>query len=139
MSVEAFLDTNILLYAASKDPADALKAKRAQEVMVATNFGISLQIVQEFYHNTRIKARLKISDPEAERIIALLLQRPLVATGVELFRKARALCNRYQLRYWDAAMLAAARELGAPTCYSEDLTHGQNYNGVQVINPFRDL
>ena len=38
----------------------------------------------------------------------------------------------------DAAILAAAAEIGARTCYSEDLTHGQNYLGVTVVNPFRD-
>jgi predicted nucleic acid-binding protein len=37
----------------------------------------------------------------------------------------------------NAAILAAAHELGAHTVYSEDLSHGQDYDGVKVINPFR--
>jgi predicted nucleic acid-binding protein len=32
--------------------------------------------------------------------------------------------------------VAAAARLGAPVLYSEDLSHGQDYGGVRVINPF---
>jgi len=61
MSVEAFLDSSIPLYAASKDPNEQVKAQRAANLMLQTRFGISLQVAQEFYHNARIKARLAIS------------------------------------------------------------------------------
>jgi predicted nucleic acid-binding protein len=40
------------------------------------------------------------------------------------------------LRFYDAAILAAAQQLGCQTLYSEDLNHGQTYDTVQVINPF---
>ena len=43
--------------------------------------------------------------------------------------------ERYQLRYWDAAIVAAAVRLGAPVLYSEDLNDGQTYDGVKVVNP----
>lgn len=137
MSVEAFLDSNILLYAASKDPADAKKSQRSAELIAETNFGVSLQVAQEFYHNARIKARLAITAAQAETIIGLLLTRPLVVTNADLFARARQLCERYQLRYWDAAIVAAAEQLQAPVLYSEDLSHGQDYGGVRVINPFK--
>jgi len=136
MSVEAFLDSNILLYAASKDPADAEKAARAAELIAEIDFGVSLQVAQEFYHNARIKARLAITPAQAERIISLLLARPLVTTDAELFAHARQLCERYELRYWDAAIVAAALRLNAPVLYSEDLSDGQIYHGLRVINPF---
>lgn len=136
MSVEAFLDSNILLYAASKDPADAAKAARAAELIAVTNFGVSLQVAQEFYHNARIKARLAITPAQAETIISLLLARPLVTTDADLFAQARRLCECYQLRYWDAAIVAAALRLKAPILYSEDLSDGQTYDGLCVINPF---
>lgn len=138
MSVEAFLDTNVLLYAASKDPADAPKAACAGRLIAGTNFGVSLQVAQEFYHNARVKARLAITAPQAETIISLLLARPFVVTDAELFAGARQLCARYQLRYWDAAVVAAAIRLQAPVLYSEDLSDGQEYDGVRVINPFRE-
>ncbi|MEX1117155.1 MAG: PIN domain-containing protein [Terrimicrobiaceae bacterium] len=136
MNVEAFLDSNIPLYAASKDPKDAEKREKAAQLMLETRFGISLQVAQEFYHNARIKARLAISVEKVERIIELLLSRPCVVTDAALFAEARRLCERYQLRYWDAAIVAAARRQGAPVLYSEDLTHGQEFEGVRVVNPF---
>lgn len=137
MSVDAFFDSNIFLYAASKDPSDALKSRRAARLIEETHFGISIQVAQEFYHNARIKARLAINAEQAESIIALLMARPLVLTDADLFARARQICERYQLSYWDAAIVAAAVRLGAPVLYSEDLSHGQDYGGVRVINPFQ--
>lgn len=100
MSVESFVDSNVVLYTASKDPADAAKSAIAARLMTETRFGISLQVVQEFYHNARIKARLGITNEQSERVVGLLLQRPLVITDVELFNEARRLAERFQLRYW---------------------------------------
>jgi predicted nucleic acid-binding protein len=37
---------------------------------------------------------------------------------------------------WDAAILAAAKELDPSTVFSEDFSHGQTYDGVTVLNPF---
>jgi predicted nucleic acid-binding protein len=45
--------------------------------------------------------------------------------------------DRFQISYWDAAIVAAAKRLGATTLYSEDLADGQVFEGVQVVNPFR--
>ena len=136
MSVDAFFDSNTFLYAASKDPSDADKSLRAARLIAETHFGISIQVAQEFYHNARIKARLAITSEQAERLVELLLARPLVMTDADLFARARQICERYQLRYWDAAIVAAAARMGAPVLYSEDLSHGQDYGGVRVINPF---
>lgn len=136
MNVEAFLDSNIFLYAASKDPADAAKSRCAARLIAETRFGVSIQVAQEFYHNARIKARLAITAEKAEQLVELLLARPLAMTDADLFSRARQVCERYQLRYWDAAIVAAAARLGALLLYSEDLSHGQDYGGVRVINPF---
>jgi predicted nucleic acid-binding protein len=139
MSVEAVLDTNVLLYAASKDPADQAKAAIGMQLLETVNFGVPLQVVQEFFHNARVKARLAIEADHCDQMVAALLQRPTVPTDVALFAQARRMCRRHQLRYWDAAVLAAAKQLGASTLYSEDLSHGQVYDGVRVVNPFLEL
>jgi predicted nucleic acid-binding protein len=136
MSVEAFLDTNVVLYTASKDPADAAKAAVAERLITEIRFGISLQVAQEFYHNARIKARLGITKDQSERVVGLLLRCPLVVTDFELFAEGRRLAERFQLGYWDAAMVAAAKRLGANTLFSEDLKDEQVYDGVKVVNPF---
>ena len=49
---------------------------------------------------------------------------------------AMALRERFQINYWDAAILAAARIAGCDTVYTEDLNDGQDYGGVRVVNPF---
>lgn len=44
--------------------------------------------------------------------------------------------QRYQLSYWDSAIIAAANALGATMLYTEDLNHGQLYGRTRVENPF---
>jgi predicted nucleic acid-binding protein len=136
MNVEALLDTNVLLYALSKASEDALKRERARQLMATVNFGISLQVLQEFYHAVRRKARLGITEELADVLINALLERPLVISDLETFRRARTLTQEAGISYWDAAVLATAAQAGAPVLYSEDLNSGQVYAGVRVINPF---
>lgn len=62
-------------------------------------------------------------------MLPVTLERILSAT-------ATALRRRYQLSHWDATIVAAATELGCRTLYSEDLSHGQTFGSLQVINPF---
>ena len=45
--------------------------------------------------------------------------------------------RRFQLSYWDAAIIEASRVLGCEEVLSEDLNDGQDYAGVRVTNPFR--
>ena len=41
-----------------------------------------------------------------------------------------------QISFWDALIVQAAHASGAEILYSEDLSDGQRYGAVQVINPF---
>ena len=56
----------------------------------------------------------------------------------EVFETAVAISHRFQISYWDGAILAAARALGCDAVYSEDLSSEQDYGGMRVINPFRE-
>ena len=55
---------------------------------------------------------------------------------VDVFRRATALCQRYQISYWDAAIIAAAEMADCDAVYSEDLNAEPDYDGMTVINPF---
>ena len=44
-----FVDTNVLLYAASTDPGERHKAQRARAVLDRDDLGLSVQVLQEFY------------------------------------------------------------------------------------------
>lgn len=61
MSADAFLDTNILLYAASITPSEAGKRRLAEALIAAGNFGISAQVLQEFYVNATKLAKARMS------------------------------------------------------------------------------
>ena len=61
----------------------------------------------------------------------------VVENDVGLLKAGMAEMERWQLSFWDGLILAAARHAHAKTILSEDLIHGQNYNGVSVQNPFR--
>ena len=61
---------------------------------------------------------------------------PCVAIDRALVKIAIEFSERYQISYWDGAIVAAAETLGAATLFSEDLNHGQHYGPVHVVNPF---
>ena len=44
-----FLDTNILLYSISRDPAEAPKREVAIALLDTENVALSVQVLQEFY------------------------------------------------------------------------------------------
>ncbi|GAF90056.1 unnamed protein product [marine sediment metagenome] len=43
--------------------------------------------------------------------------------------------EKYQLSFWDALILTAAKRGHAEILWSEDFNSGQNYNGVIAMNP----
>ena len=43
---------------------------------------------------------------------------------------------RYKISFWDALIIQAAEISGATILYSEELSHGQTYGSVRVVNPF---
>jgi predicted nucleic acid-binding protein len=45
--------------------------------------------------------------------------------------------ERFQLSYWDSAIIEASRATGCSEVLSEDMGNGQDYAGVRVTNPFR--
>ena len=63
---------------------------------------------------------------------------PLIPIDGTIVKEAIRLARRYQVSYFDAQIIAAAKATGCPTLYSEDLNHGQDYDGVRVVNPFID-
>jgi predicted nucleic acid-binding protein len=135
MRNECFLDTNVLIYAASTKIDDPRKFAIARDLISRTQFCLSVQVISEFVSNMA----KKFSVPSAE--IAMWLDRlsefEILPVDLDLVKGALATSQRYQLSYWDGAIVAAADRLGAPILYTEDLNHGQNYGSVKVVNPFK--
>ncbi len=137
MTAEVFLDSNILLYACSAATADAEKQAIAGRLIMETDFGLSAQVMQEFISNALRKKELGISESVIDATMELCGQVHVLPVTRELVIAAVILRRRFQLSHWDSTILAAARELGGHTLYSEDLNPGQDYDGVRVVNPFQ--
>ena len=137
MTVSSFLDTNILVYAAIGTGADDWKRKLALELMMPARFATSGQVLQEFFVTVTRKGAVPLSLADASVWIDKLALLPLVPTDATLVKMAIAKVHRYQVSYWDGAIIAAAEMARAPILYTEDLNHGQSYGAVRAINPFR--
>lgn len=137
MRADAFVDTNILLYAMSTASDETAKRQRARELLAQPGWGLSIQVLQEFYVNATRPPQPAMRHEDAEATILQLLLRPVAECNAALVLEALRLKARYQLSYWDAAIVAAAMQLGATALYSEDLQAGQVFEGVRVVNPFQ--
>lgn len=138
MTAPNFIDTNVFLYVVSAASEDALKRRQAIALITACDFAISVQVMQEFADASLRTKRLGVTPDEVRTMLEeISANYPVLAPTPQLVLRALELSTRFQLRYDDAAILAAALELGCGTLYSEDFNHGQTYDGVRVVNPFR--
>lgn len=132
-----FADTNVLLYAISRDPEEQAKAQRANELLDSRDLALSVQVLQEFYVQATRASR---PDPLAHEDAVLLIESfqrfPVAAITGDVLHAALVTCARFGISYWDAAILEAARSLGCEVVLSEDLSDTVDYAGVRVENPF---
>jgi predicted nucleic acid-binding protein len=132
-----FLDTNILLYSITGNPADAAKRARASAVIDEKDNALSVQVLQEFYvQATRPTRRDAISHEAAAGLVRRWLRFPVQDITVAVMSEALRIKVGHQLSYWDAAIVAAARALGCREIYSEDMSHGRDIEGSVIVNPF---
>ena len=133
-----FVDTNILLYAISRDPVESDKAKHASDILAERELALSVQVLQEFYvQATRASRPDALSHRQAVLLIESFRRFPVQDLTTGIMMAALDTRRRFQLSYWDAAIIEAARATGCTHVLSEDLGDGQDYGGVQVTNPFR--
>lgn len=137
MIADAMIDTNVLVYAASVLEADQDKSRVARSILQNERVGLSAQVMQEFLVASTRKVRRTWSLEDALDWIEALEGFPCVPVDAALVRSGGELAMRFQLSYWDGAILAAAQRLSASVLYTEDLNHGQLYGSVRVENPFK--
>ena len=133
-----FVDTNVLLYAISRDRGEQDKAERARSILDGRDLALSAQVLQEFYvQATRASRPDPVTHQQAVRLIESFRRFPVQDVTSAIVMAAMSTCHRFQLSYWDAAIIEASRVMGCEEVLSEDLGDGQDYAGVRVINPFR--
>jgi predicted nucleic acid-binding protein len=129
-----FVVTNVLLYLVSKEGD---KAERAREPLRSRDLALSAPMPQEFYvEATRATRDDALTHEQASRLVESFLRFPVQEMTVAIARAAMATKARFGISHWDDAIIEAARELGRRTVLSEDLSCGQDYDGVRVENPF---
>lgn len=138
MSVEVFVDTNLLYYANtdSPDPRHA-RARQLIEPLWSEpgRAAISVQVLQELHVNLMRKGGL---DPAASwRRVSDYLAWKVIDNDRLLLAAAFDVQTRWKLSYWDSLIVAAAQRSGAPLLWSEGLAEGQRYDDVRAINPLR--
>lgn len=139
MPSECFLDTNVLIYAAMGRIDDERKYRLASALIETKLFGLSGQVLAEFYTNVTNSQKHRDIMPsvEVDQWMTLLGRYPIAPVDEGIVANGIAYSRRYQISYWDGAILAAAERLNAPILYTEDLNHDQTYGSVRVVNPFR--
>lgn len=131
------VDTNVLLYAASLHPTEQVKTEIALDLLKRGDLCLSAQVLQEFYYQaTRPSRLIQLNHEQALDFLDELAGMPVQPLDRALFLQAANICQRFQISYWDAAILAAARRMACDAVYSEDLSDQQDYAGLRVINPF---
>lgn len=139
MSDKYFVDTNILMYA--HDKAAGVKHERAkalvEELWSDRSGVVSTQVLQELAVNLRRKVARPLDGRATREIVADYLTWQVVVNGGDSILEAIDLEGRYQVSFWDALVIHAAHLSGAEVLYSEDLSDGQVYGSVRVVNPLR--
>jgi predicted nucleic acid-binding protein len=136
MSVDCFLDTNVLVYAVSAAPGESEKKEKALELIEHADFGLSAQVLQEFYVTVTRKIAQPLSPDAAVALLDEFRLFPRVGTDYPLIISGIETSLEHGISYWDGTIVAAASALGAEILYTEDLSHGQTYGSVRAVNPF---
>ena len=133
---KVFFDTNILVYL--WDKRYPKKQARSRE-LVRTEFShgapcVSVQVLQEFF--TTVTKKLGVAPVRAKEIISDFRTFETVLTDPGDVLSAIDASIDWQISFWDALIITAARKANCAVVYSEDLNGGQRYGSVRVINPF---
>ena len=134
-----FLDSNVLIY--SYDPRDRRKQKIAQNLVLGAIRGeivASTQVLAEFasalLHKMTPAARLE----DVKTVLDTLSPIKLVLPDAGIVRRAVEAHETYGVHFYDGMIIAAAERAGCERIWSEDLSAGQKYFGVEVRNPFKE-
>lgn len=135
MSVDVFIDTNILVYSFdSTDPGKHVLAKRCMDELWENQqpIALSVQVLQEFY----VTMTRKGGDPSFFReVVEHYMQRRIIENTCGLMQLAMDVHWKYGTSFYDANIIAAAQMSGAKELWTEDLSTGQDYGGVVAVNP----
>lgn len=137
MSARCFVDTNILVYA--HDASAGVKHERARALVErlwhSRDGVISTQVLQELSVSVRRKAAHPLPLQATRELVSDYLAWHVVVNDGEAVLGALDIEQRYKVSFWDALIIHAAQVAGVEVLYSEDLSDGQQYGDIRVVNP----
>lgn len=138
MTGPLFVDTNVLVCA--RDLAEPTKQARAeawmQRLWQEDAGRVSWQVLNEFYVTATCKLTPRLTREEARADVQDLAAWHPLPVDESLVRAAWRLQDAHSLSWWDALIVAAAQTAGCAYLLSEDMSAGQRYGEVEVVNPF---
>lgn len=139
MTAPVFVDTNVFVYAIDVAAGDRhVAARRWMESLWQERTGrVSVQVLQEFYVTVTRKLRPGLEPAEAQGVVRTLFPWAPIEITPTILDRAWAVESRYRLSWWDSLIVASAQSAGCRTLLTEDLQHGQDFDGVIVRSPFR--
>ncbi|MCP4664067.1 MAG: PIN domain-containing protein [bacterium] len=141
MSDRTFIDTNVLVYRFDKDTPG--KQARARQVLdtegLRGKLVLSTQVLQEFYVTVTRKLARPLEETAALEATRHLMALHVVQVDVDLISSAIVLSQDHKTSLWDALIIEAARRAGCRKLLTEDLQDGWKIDGLEIVNPFRDL
>jgi predicted nucleic acid-binding protein len=139
MNDRYFVDTNILVYAF--DRFSGVKHVRANAVvseLLSSGRGVvSTQVLQELAVSLRRKVAQPLTRSEIRRVVEDFETWRVFVNTTESILYALEIEERHGISFWDAMIVQAAENSGAGTLYTEDLSDGQTYGKIRVVNPFK--
>lgn len=133
-----FVDTNILVYRFDAGKPEKQKAAHAwvSRLWEIRRGRLSFQVLREFYVTVTGKLPNRLEVGVARNAVRALLAWKPVACSDRIIGAAWEIEDRYSISWWDALIVAAAREQACTVLLTEDLQDGQVLAGVRVTNPF---
>ncbi len=136
MIAPVFVDTNVFIYAL--DEADLKKHEAARlwraDLWKSRRGRISFQVLQEFY--AKVTQKWPSARQEARSEVRDLLAWQPVAVDEGILEHGWKIQDRYQLSFWDALIVAAAKSAACRYLLTEDFQADQDLDGLLVVNPF---
>lgn len=138
MSVKAFFDTNVLVYAF--DQADLYKQEIAKRLI--REFGIdgqlvlSTQVLQELYVTLIKMNKNAVSSVEIEEIVNTFAEYPLVQVDKVIIASAIRRHQSQSFSFWDSLIVEAALYANCQLLFSEDMQDGRQIDNLLIKNPF---
>lgn len=139
MNARCFVDTNILVYAHDASAGARHERARAlvEELWQSRAGVISTQVLQELCVQVQKRAAHPLDLEATRELVADYLSWRVVVNDGSAVLEALDIQARFKMSFWDALIIQAAQTAGAEILYSEDLSDGQQYGDLRVVNPLR--